>query len=404
MADSFQVHCSDTISTQGPFRGEEMRQWLEAGYFKGDLPISQQPGGPFHPLSALFQDLSVAFRFPVQTTEVEEAAIREAKLLRAKEELERREAERREAERMEAERKELERREAERKTVEEERVKAEAAAARHAAEIEVTKRASENQKDSSAIRSSINEQNNSSAQLKMLLGLGMNQHDDKVFPNSSSEQLRSTITSVAPAIAIPVPARGVWGGSSSAAIKKSMSEIQQEEARQASLNAMEKKTLGRSTSGGWANVAASRGGVAGWQGGTAVAAPVISNPVRPQSNGRSALTQQRQASAPSPSPATRTQEKSQVVDFGANISPALESWCKSQMIKINGSDDLTLVSFCMTLTDASEIKQYLNAYLGSSPQVSAFAAEFIQKRGLNKTQQEEWENTKTKKNRKKGSK
>jgi hypothetical protein len=372
-----------------------MRQWLEAGYFKGDLPISQQPGGPFHPLSALFQDLSIAFRYPGQTAEDEQAAIKEATLVRAKEELERIEAER-----MEAERKEIERREAERKVAEEKRVKAEAAA-RHAAEQEASRRVAEASKDSSQSRSSINDQNKSSAQLKMLLGLGMAQHDDSILSKSSEQQI---ITS-APSVGVPpVPARGVWGGSSSTAIKKSMSEIQQEEARQASLSAMEKKTMGRTTSGGWANVAASRGGVTGWQGGAAVAPSVISNPARPLSNSRPALAQQRHISAPSPPTASRSQEKSQAVDFGANISPALESWCKSQMMKINGSDDLTLVAFCMTLTDASEIKQYLTAYLGSSPQVSTFAAEFIQKRGLIKSQQEEWENTKTKKNRKKGSK
>ena len=38
-----------------------MRQWLEAGYFKGDLPISQLPSGPFHQLSNWFPDLSTAF-------------------------------------------------------------------------------------------------------------------------------------------------------------------------------------------------------------------------------------------------------------------------------------------------------------------------------------------------------
>ena len=46
---------------------------------------------------------------------------------------------------------------------------------------------------------------------------------------------------------------------------------------------------------------------------------------------------------------------------------------KDQMTKLNGTDDLTLVSFCMTLSDPVEIRQYLTAYLGSTPQVELIA-------------------------------
>lgn len=48
---------------QGPFGGDEMRQWLEAGYFKGDLPISQNTNGPFLALNSYFSgDPSNAFK------------------------------------------------------------------------------------------------------------------------------------------------------------------------------------------------------------------------------------------------------------------------------------------------------------------------------------------------------
>ena len=48
---------------QGPFGGDEMRQWLEAGYFKGDLPISQNTKGPFLALNSYFSgDPSNAFK------------------------------------------------------------------------------------------------------------------------------------------------------------------------------------------------------------------------------------------------------------------------------------------------------------------------------------------------------
>ena len=84
------------------------------------------------------------------------------------------------------------------------------------------------------------------------------------------------------------------------------------------------------------------------------------------------------------------------------MSPSLEKWCKEQMQKINKTDDLTLVSFCMTLTDPEEIRQYLTTYLGSTPQVSSFATEFINRKGGSQGKQEEWESTvTTKKGRKK---
>jgi len=73
------------------------------------------------------------------------------------------------------------------------------------------------------------------------------------------------------------------------------------------------------------------------------------------------------------------------------MTPAFEKWCISQMQKINNSDDLTLVSFCMTLTDPIEIRQYLTAYLGSTPEVNNFATEFIKKKGGDNGRQEEWE-------------
>ena len=75
-------------------------------------------------------------------------------------------------------------------------------------------------------------------------------------------------------------------------------------------------------------------------------------------------------------------EKAAVDNFGANgrMTPSLESWCKEQMQKLIGSDDLILVSFCMTLTDRDEIRQYLTACLGSTPQVNNFATEFIKRK------------------------
>jgi hypothetical protein len=51
------------------------------------------------------------------------------------------------------------------------------------------------------------------------------------------------------------------------------------------------------------------------------------------------------------------------------LSADLAEWCSSQLVKINGNSDLTLVQFCASLESAAEIREYLAAYLGSTPQV-----------------------------------
>jgi hypothetical protein len=57
-------------------------------------------------------------------------------------------------------------------------------------------------------------------------------------------------------------------------------------------------------------------------------------------------------------------------DFGGKtMSKDLAEWCMSCMRRINGSEDITLLQFCMTLDSAVEIREYLAAYLGSTPQV-----------------------------------
>ena len=50
------------------------------------------------------------------------------------------------------------------------------------------------------------------------------------------------------------------------------------------------------------------------------------------------------------------------------------------MVKLTKSSDLTLMHFCMSLDDPAEIRQYLAAYLGSKPEVSQFASEFIKRK------------------------
>jgi hypothetical protein len=44
---------------------------------------------------------------------------------------------------------------------------------------------------------------------------------------------------------------------------------------------------------------------------------------------------------------------------------------------------MTLVEYCMTLEDPSEIRANIAAYLGSTPCVAMFASEFIQRKQHN---------------------
>ena len=122
-----------------------MRQWLEAGYFKGDLPISQAPTGPFHQLSNWFPDLSMAFVAKVATGQ-------EDPNIAAAQERQRQDAEAA----ANAERQRLaEEEEAQKKAVAQKESEEAAAARAHAAEKQVP----------------MNGGNQSSNQLKMMLGL-----------------------------------------------------------------------------------------------------------------------------------------------------------------------------------------------------------------------------------------
>ncbi len=398
---------------QGPFGGDEMRQWLDGGYFKEDLPISQNSQGPFRALSLYFPDWRFAF---LPNTAEEQQRKAEEKAQQEREQQERLERERiAEKERLERE--------------QQQRVEFEQRMERERANEKLRK-----EKESG--KNVVGDQNASSVQLKMLLGLGAKQQPDGnstvdnrsntgVWPQTMatkhhhpSEHQSDASNMAESATTQPVVA---WGGAAQQSLvrKKSMSEIQQEEARVAARLAKEREAVGtnsfrsNSTSGGWANVAAA--GTSGW---TATSATATVRPVQPVG---SAAVQRSSSPVKSNVPVAasmqqvRAKQQAQVAaaqkqvlaqkkrdgsnstssdDFGAKMSPALESWCREQLRKITGSEDLTLVSFCTTLKDDAEIHQYLVAYLGSSPQVNSFASEFINRKNGGKRQTgEEWETT-----------
>lgn len=365
---------------QGPFAGDEMKQWLEAGYFKGDLPISQNNGGPFRPLASYFSDPKTAF----QSNQSDDAkAALEARA----------QAEAETAAKVQAAKEADARRRAEK-------------AAQLAAEE--NRRAAEQQQ----------QQNDQSAQLKMMLGLGVGsteiagppqpaavEQPAKKQPKKKSPQKQvqqqpvEEETSAPEPVSPPAPAWG--GGAASAGQKKTMSEIQQEEAKEAARRAKEEGD--RPSGGGWANVAAT-GGSTAWGGAAAINTaaavitpmPAVAGVSPTQKINANAAWNKKQAAATNP-PVVATKQTQQqgsvaaVDNFGSNgqMNPAMEKWCKDQMQKLNGSDDLTLVTFCMTLSDSDEIRQYLSAYLGSSTQVNNFATEFIKRKGGDNTV--EWE-------------
>jgi GYF domain len=401
MFDAPWFYSDPSKNIQGPFRGEEMRQWLEAGYFKGDLPISQSPSGPFRPLSMIFADLSVAFINPNGNLETEVRAKGEEQQRRELAERARIGAEAAERERLREEEQHRQRKELEaaEKRAREEREQALSAA--RAAELVTTS----------------NGGNESSTQLKLMLGLGSQsayaseqQGETKIDKRSTQkmpEQKRSpSDTSSTPSDSASQSTKNAttaWGGvtASQPVSRKSMSEIQKEEARAAAVAAMNRQSAPTSSSA-WANVAAARGGSTAWSGGEAKQQPAVVLPgssVRQTGLVRAVSLQTSNAATVNTQPTGSVQRANSVVvkaeaandAFGAKMPPTLEKWCKDQMHKLNGTDDLTLVAFCMSLTDADEIRQYLTAYLGSTPQVNSFATEFINRKGGAKDKVEEWE-------------
>jgi len=222
-------------------------------------------------------------------------------------------------------------------------------------------------------------------------------------------------------IPTPIPApTPAWGGAGAGKIsgrKKSMSEIQREEAKIAAEVAKQRGALTQTnpivggSSGGWANIAAS-GGTSAWSGNTVIPSPVpVSTSISALPSAGSAgagfqqarSRQQIAANTVQQQALNRSSTQKTMDEFGVNgkMSPMLESWCKEQMKKLNGTDDMTLVAFCMTLSDPIEIKQYITAYLGSTPQVNNFASEFINRKSGN-PRQEQWETTAKKGRKKKG--
>ena len=75
--------------------------------------------------------------------------------------------------------------------------------------------------------------------------------------------------------------------------------------------------------------------------------------------------------------APHSQGNAQALANALHLSNDFKAWCQSQMVMLNGSDDLTLIEFLMSLSSESEIKEYLVVYLGNNKKVTKFSEDFL---------------------------
>ena len=58
----------------------------------------------------------------------------------------------------------------------------------------------------------------------------------------------------------------------------------------------------------------------------------------------------------------------------------LQQWCKRAMKTLNGSEDLTLVDFLLSLASAGEVQEYVGLYLGNTPKATEFGLELVKQK------------------------
>ncbi|KAJ7514721.1 hypothetical protein O6H91_23G056500 [Diphasiastrum complanatum] len=60
---------------------------------------------------------------------------------------------------------------------------------------------------------------------------------------------------------------------------------------------------------------------------------------------------------------------------------AFRQWCEAEIKKLTGSNDMTLLEFCVSLPSISEAEEYISHYLGNDDKTQAFKVEFSRRRG-----------------------
>ncbi|KAL4175269.1 hypothetical protein KRP22_000237 [Phytophthora ramorum] len=236
------------------------------------------------------------------------------------------------------------------------------------------------------------------AQLKMMLGVD----SMAVAPSSPSAPAPAAKSPSAPTPAPAAPAASPWGAPAvvpKRSNSKSMRDILAEEERLAQERAKANENV--PTSSHWMNIVA----------GNKVAAAAIPKPSRsvlgpvPASVLKSRQQVRAVNGAARPSPPKAESDASfwnfgvaQPADkesagasgsvqvgtsnaFGSNnVSSEFMMWAMKQLTTIDSNANVTLLEYCASVEDPGEIREYLAAYLGSTPRVSAFATEFIQRK------------------------
>ncbi|KAL4159686.1 hypothetical protein PRNP1_000259 [Phytophthora ramorum] len=236
------------------------------------------------------------------------------------------------------------------------------------------------------------------AQLKMMLGVD----SMAVAPSSPSAPAPAAKSPSAPTPAPAAPAASPWGAPAvvpKRSNSKSMRDILAEEERLAQERAKANENV--PTSSHWMNIVA----------GNKVAAAAIPKPSRsvlgpvPASVLKSRQQVRAVNGAARPSPPKAESDPSfwnfgvaQPADkesagpsgsvqvgtsnaFGSNnVSSEFMMWAMKQLTTIDSNANVTLLEYCASVEDPGEIREYLAAYLGSTPRVSAFATEFIQRK------------------------
>lgn len=216
------------------------------------------------------------------------------------------------------------------------------------------------------------------AQLKMMLGV-----NESAQPSADSPPKTSPVP----------PSTSPWGKTAIIAppqnSSKSMREILAEEERLAAERA--KRSDAIPTSSHWVNVVA--GNTAPVVAPKAARIPVPSSVLKSTTRTRTSVSGEITVLKKTGTTPNKVENDASFWNFGAaqdaksgvsasssGVPSDFMAWCGTQIKNINGSEDLTLVEYCATLEDPGEIREYMAAYLGSTPKVSAFASEFIQRK------------------------
>ncbi|KAF4324546.1 hypothetical protein BBO99_00001732 [Phytophthora kernoviae] len=397
---------------QGPFKTAEMREWFEAGYFKPHLPIRFGREGAFAALAnqfneekrrsvdkvreSLIGDNESGHSQPFNGSDVSQEQRKDA--LSAKSVAKDKNVDH-----------SNEKEKASPKKNRKQGVKNETNAWTTSAPSSSKSLKDIQQEEQREMRSQMGDDNSGTAnlaqmgaQLKMMLGVD----SMAVAPNAPSAPTSEPTASASPA---PVPTAASvaspWGApttavskNTTASKKQSMRDILAEEERLA----QERTKVNASvpTNSHWMNIVA----------GNTVAAAAIPKPSRsvlgpvPASvlKSRQQIRAANGAAKPSPpksesdasfwnfgaaqsvgadpAAASGSAQVGSANAFGSSASSEFMAWASKQLQTIDSNANVTLLEYCASVEDPGEIREYLAAYLGSTPRVSAFATEFIQRK------------------------